>query len=303
MLRRCPPQYELIDKTCFKINPCLVNNGECSHDCINDKGTAKCACPSGFKLVDKTCIEENPCFKNNGGCSHVCQNYEGRPVCLCPKGYLLRPNKHTCKEVNECKINRGGCSHGCKNLPGSFECTCPTGLRIGSDKTRCVDINECSIENGQCQMQCINYKGGYKCTCDQGYTLQENGRTCKLITYNDCVLPHPPTGGSIRCSSLNNEPGTFVTPGTKCTIWCNEGYKLKGTSARVCQNSGTWSGEQPKCAGIYFTFGLCVFNKLFFSCVLSSPSSNTKRLASSEKLQQRIHLRGRSMQNLLQTRV
>ena len=30
---------------------------------------------------------------------------------------------------------------------------------------------------------------------------------------------------------------------------CDEGYSLIGSSTRVCQSSGEWSGEEPFCEG------------------------------------------------------
>lgn len=65
------------DKTCFKINPCALNNGGCSHGCSNAHGEAKCLCPPGYKLFGKRCLDEDPCQKHNGGCSHYCSNIEG----------------------------------------------------------------------------------------------------------------------------------------------------------------------------------------------------------------------------------
>lgn len=38
---------------------------------------------------------------------------------------------------------------------------------------------------------------------------------------------------------------------TACGIRCEVGYTLTGTSIRLCQNNGTWSGDSPSCQGSY----------------------------------------------------
>lgn len=67
----------LLGKTCFKINPCLIENGGCSHGCQNNHGEVQCLCPPGYKLFSKQCLDEDPCQKHNGGCSHFCSNVDG----------------------------------------------------------------------------------------------------------------------------------------------------------------------------------------------------------------------------------
>ena len=33
-------------------NECLKNNGNCSHNCFNERGSYKCGCPIGYALKD-----------------------------------------------------------------------------------------------------------------------------------------------------------------------------------------------------------------------------------------------------------
>lgn len=50
--------------TGLDINECVDNNGGCSDDCINLKGSFKCQCPFGKKLASdkKTCVGK---YRNN----------------------------------------------------------------------------------------------------------------------------------------------------------------------------------------------------------------------------------------------
>jgi len=40
--------------------------------------------------------DKDECSVNNGGCSHTCVNTAGSFLCACPKGYTLDMNKSTC---------------------------------------------------------------------------------------------------------------------------------------------------------------------------------------------------------------
>jgi len=83
--------------TC-NVNECLLNNGGCSHMCIDTKLAFKCDCPRGFELSTnlKTCIEINECL-TPGFCSQACVNLAGTFRCMCDDGYTLKADKRTCK--------------------------------------------------------------------------------------------------------------------------------------------------------------------------------------------------------------
>jgi hypothetical protein len=44
------PNYEISPTKCIDINECLINNGRCSHKCINLIGSFECSCPVGMML-------------------------------------------------------------------------------------------------------------------------------------------------------------------------------------------------------------------------------------------------------------
>ena len=43
-----------------------------------------------------------------------------------------------------------------------------------------ADIDECIEVFGVCDQICTNVKGSYHCDCSAGFTLEPDGRTCKL---------------------------------------------------------------------------------------------------------------------------
>ena len=75
-----------------------------------------------------------------------------------------------------------------------------------------------------------------QCRCQRGYVAE--GTTCQLLA---CPKLEPPKSGYFLknvCNSVFNGA---------CGIRCNAGYKLVGSSIRLCQENGTWSGEETSC--------------------------------------------------------
>lgn len=60
-----------------------------------------------------------------------------------------------------------------------------------------------------------------------------------------CVALSDPLLGSVSVS------GTVV--GSTATYTCNHGTILIGDRRRVCEDSGWWSGSEPRCEGIIIT--------------------------------------------------
>ncbi len=58
----------------------------------------------------------------------------------------------------------------------------------------------------------------------------------------------------VNCGPLNHPVNGFVsftgtTFGLTATYTCDTGFELIGFSSRVCEIIGSWSGEEPVCAG------------------------------------------------------
>lgn len=76
-----------------------------------------------------------------------------------------------------------------------------------------------------------------------------------------CRVPKTPKNGVMRCLDQNLDPNRSVPIGTKCNVWCNEGFKLEGNHQRVCNNSGIWEGKEPFCVGNCFSMHLDLLYK------------------------------------------
>ncbi|XP_077574072.1 low-density lipoprotein receptor-like isoform X1 [Stigmatopora nigra] len=84
------------EKNCEQ-NECLVNNGGCSHHCVDTTMGFHCECPDHMRLVGNSfCEEVNICLENDF-CDQLCIHANDTLACDCLDGYHMTPMSTDCK--------------------------------------------------------------------------------------------------------------------------------------------------------------------------------------------------------------
>ncbi|XP_037922099.1 sushi, von Willebrand factor type A, EGF and pentraxin domain-containing protein 1-like isoform X3 [Hermetia illucens] len=147
----------------------------------------------------------------------------------------------SCCDVNaDCTCGTSTGHYTCQCFSGYYgsglkdQCfPCPNGTYWhNSNMCRpCPDINHITIEQPALN---VSY-----CVCKTGFKQTEDNR-CEGIT---CPKLSPPQNGYFvkqptSCANVLN---------AACGARCKSGYQLTGTSLRLCQENGTWSGTEATC--------------------------------------------------------
>ncbi|KAL9701971.1 hypothetical protein quinque_005412 [Culex quinquefasciatus] len=254
-----------------------------------------------------SCEDIDECTVNNGGCSHTCLNTLGRAFCVCPEGFMLDDDWKTCIDIDECLNQKSirqefRCQGSCINTVGSFRCLeedelvsdedlgrirddggfddsrllvvrptgddlnddsddtlCPTGYYFNTTMGDCQDTNECNVGNAGCQHHCINSDGSYYCSCKYGFKLEVDKHGCLVLNDSvklaDVACPplFPPRHGYLECSrpidEISDGPNggrlkIVNRPGSQCILKCPTGYRLEGKFSKICGTTGEWIGDE-----------------------------------------------------------
>ncbi|XP_066499282.1 very low-density lipoprotein receptor-like [Hoplias malabaricus] len=96
---RCDHSRDCVDgsdeQNCDQ-NECEVDNGGCSHICVDMPLGFVCDCPSGMRLVQDTHCEEVDSCLDADVCDQVCVQLNGSMVCECEDGYVKTSEKGRC---------------------------------------------------------------------------------------------------------------------------------------------------------------------------------------------------------------
>uniref|UniRef100_A0A3Q3JW62 Sushi, von Willebrand factor type A, EGF and pentraxin domain-containing protein 1 n=1 Tax=Monopterus albus TaxID=43700 RepID=A0A3Q3JW62_MONAL len=138
-----------------------------------------------------------------------CGTHTGQYDCICEKGYYGKGLQHECT----------ACPPGTYKPEGT-----PGGL---STCLSCPDLQHTSQPGSTSLSDCV---------CKPGY--QPTGMNCQVIY---CPALSPPENGFFVQNVCNNHFDAA------CGVRCQPGFDLQGTSIRLCQADGTWSGMPASC--------------------------------------------------------
>ncbi|XP_055523737.1 sushi, von Willebrand factor type A, EGF and pentraxin domain-containing protein 1-like [Wyeomyia smithii] len=161
-------------------------------------------------------------------------------LCSDDSKYLNTNYVGCCDRNATCSCSTSSGHYSCVCQPGYFglglhgSCKpCPNGT-YWDDQSQCKscpDVNHVTLTHPA--------KSVTDCVCKNGYKADEGGR-CEVIT---CPELTPPENGYFvkqphACGQVLN---------AACGTRCQSGYQLVGDSIRLCQENGSWSGNDPKC--------------------------------------------------------
>jgi CUB/sushi domain-containing protein len=69
---------------------------------------------------------------------------------------------------------------------------------------------------------------------------------CMFFCFN-AVITCPKLTAPVKGFFVKKSCGNVLN--AACGVRCRVGYQLIGSSIRLCQDDGTWSGQEAKCVG------------------------------------------------------
>ena len=99
------------------MDECLIINGGCDQNCINEDGTYHCTCDTGFTL-----------HANGKGCDG--KGEKNKWIIIFIVGSLV--------DIEECAMYTDECQQVCNNTIGSYECSCNDGYTLATDGKNCT---------------------------------------------------------------------------------------------------------------------------------------------------------------------
>ncbi|XP_064397067.1 CUB and sushi domain-containing protein 1-like isoform X5 [Halichondria panicea] len=243
--------------SCERVNcgsPSSVSNGSVTVGLTTFNSLAGYGCDDGF-LLDPPSQEIRSCTANRvwSGPDPTCN-----PVDC---GFLAPPlfGSVELKQVNQTSLGavaNYACLRGYQLL-GNSSRTCLANGEWSSIEPLC-EVIECPTlqnpDNGEVNIQ-VGINGDTTATysCNEGYELNGNNirnceanlqwsgtaATCEIVV---CDGLSPPVNGTLLLSS--------VVFNSQATYGCNSGFMINGPTVRICQQTGSWSGNIPTCEEI-----------------------------------------------------
>ncbi|CAH1105370.1 unnamed protein product [Psylliodes chrysocephalus] len=148
-------------------------------------------------------------------------------------------------DEGDCCDKKSVCS--CGTTTGHYSCVCKPGYYGTGLRDNCFPCvtgtysdgpNSCLPCPDPFHTTTIPAFGIESCKCKEGYRAVAN-RECRELK---CHKMSAPENGYYVKNKVC--PNVIFSA---CGIRCEVGYTLKGTSVRLCQKNGTWSGKETKC--------------------------------------------------------
>lgn len=173
-------------------------------------------------------LESELCCDAHAQCS--CETSSGHYMCLCEPGYFGSGLNGSCH--GESTQKQHFLSLVC-SINYFYFTVCANGTYWDGPNLckSCPDKNHVTLKEPALSLE--------DCICKDGYKAGDTGK-CEAITCSELKAPEngyfikSPTG----CSQVLN---------AACGARCKSGYQLTGSSIRLCQENGTWSGAQAEC--------------------------------------------------------
>ncbi|XP_032828413.2 sushi, von Willebrand factor type A, EGF and pentraxin domain-containing protein 1-like isoform X3 [Petromyzon marinus] len=158
-------------------------------------------------------------------------------------------------------VLRYRCSHGHTVSPdSSYTISCVGSQDSASWTTHRLTCTpkQCrhpgTIENGYFTGSNFTFGSKVKYSCNEGYIISERHTTRECMADGTWSFTLP-VCQPVLCELPTKRPSLVVEAPTKLEFdsviiySCNKGQVLLGSTERVCQADGTWSGVEPECRG------------------------------------------------------
>ncbi|CAG5873929.1 unnamed protein product [Menidia menidia] len=180
------------------------------------------------------CTEEN--IKINGGHYTLTKHLDKDSwlVYHCPEGYYPYPHfRHSCQPGGNWEPAPS--SHQkCKLV----QCPDPTVLQDGFITPQLDTYFVTNVTTFECRAG-FTMRGSSSRTCLPNGKWSGDTTICSRDSMSACADPGVPPGAS--------RTGNTFEIGNKVKYACNEDLFLVGSSERVCQENGYWTGKEPAC--------------------------------------------------------
>ncbi|XP_071853893.1 sushi, von Willebrand factor type A, EGF and pentraxin domain-containing protein 1-like isoform X2 [Apostichopus japonicus] len=237
----CPALSAITDGTLDACTNSFDLDSSCTYSCLTGFNligpTTRLCLPTGIWTgMEPSCqaitCPEPPSIPNGSFTCDQGFGFGGTCSYVCDVGFT---NLNTLSTVMTCGENGAWIGQ----FPFCAVITCPV---LGATSSSSFQCSQGFLIDSVCTYQCregftfLNQLNTVR-TCGADGQWIENEPSCIAVVCD--TLPDL-INGNIVCSNMNNYNSI-------CSLSCNAGFDLTGSSSRQCLPSGLWSGTQPTC--------------------------------------------------------